>query len=252
MFSKFKVKHLITSAYHLQTNGQDERTNRTIKTALAKLINQDKNNWDDFINPVLFAIHTSQQASTKVSPYMAMIGRKPNLFCEIESEGKCKHEAEMEQNDVEEKSKQVPEKEQKGDKSGNNQSEEKCDQAAEIEINDIDEKTKQNYKQVPEKEQKGDKSDNNQSEENCKQAAEMEINDVEEKSKHVPEKKKEGDKSDDKQSDEKYKQAAEMEMNDVEEKTKQNYKQVPGKEQKGDKSNNNQSEKNMCKLAAEM
>ena len=103
LFSKFKVKHLITSAYHQQTNGQDELTNRTIKTALAKLVNQDKNNWDDFINPVLFAIRTSQQASTKVSPYMAMFGRKPKLVCEIKSDEKCKQAAEMEQNDVEEK-----------------------------------------------------------------------------------------------------------------------------------------------------
>ena len=46
---------------------------------------------------------------------MAMFGRKPKLFCEIESEGKCKQSTEMEQNDVDEKSKQVPEKKQKGD-----------------------------------------------------------------------------------------------------------------------------------------
>ena len=39
-----------------------------------------------------------------------------------------------------------------------------------MEQNDVEEKTKQYYKQVPEKEQKGDKSVNNQSEEKCKQA----------------------------------------------------------------------------------
>ena len=29
--AKFKIKHSVTSAYHPQTNGLDERTNQTMK-----------------------------------------------------------------------------------------------------------------------------------------------------------------------------------------------------------------------------
>ena len=58
LFTTFKIQHPISSAYHSQTNGQDERTNRTIKTALFKLVNSDKSKWDDYINPIIFAINT--------------------------------------------------------------------------------------------------------------------------------------------------------------------------------------------------
>ncbi len=37
IFEKFKIRHLVTAAYHPQTNGQDERTNGTLKRHLSKV-----------------------------------------------------------------------------------------------------------------------------------------------------------------------------------------------------------------------
>ncbi|KAK0151788.1 Gypsy retrotransposon integrase-like protein 1 [Merluccius polli] len=46
VFETLGVKHCITSAYHPQANGQDERTNRNIKEALAKYCEEGQNDWD--------------------------------------------------------------------------------------------------------------------------------------------------------------------------------------------------------------
>ncbi len=37
IFDKFGIRHLVTAAYHPQTNGQDERTNCTLKRHLSKV-----------------------------------------------------------------------------------------------------------------------------------------------------------------------------------------------------------------------
>jgi transposase len=37
IFQKFEIRHLVTAAYHPQTNGQDERTNGTLKRHLSKV-----------------------------------------------------------------------------------------------------------------------------------------------------------------------------------------------------------------------
>ena len=42
------IKHSVTSAYHPQSNGQDERTNQTFKRALNKYTNNEMNDWDRF------------------------------------------------------------------------------------------------------------------------------------------------------------------------------------------------------------
>ncbi|KAM3610569.1 uncharacterized protein V6R79_005887 [Siganus canaliculatus] len=46
VFESLGVKHRITSEYHPQSNGQDERTNRTIKEALVKYCGEDQDDWD--------------------------------------------------------------------------------------------------------------------------------------------------------------------------------------------------------------
>ena len=42
------IKHFVTSAYHPQSNGQDECTNQTFKRALSKYANNEMNDWDRF------------------------------------------------------------------------------------------------------------------------------------------------------------------------------------------------------------
>lgn len=49
LFRSFGVRHSITSAYHPQCNGQAERTNQTVKQALAKYVNDQQNDWDKLV-----------------------------------------------------------------------------------------------------------------------------------------------------------------------------------------------------------
>jgi transposase InsO family protein len=75
---EFDIKRSVTSAYHPQTNGLDERTNQTLKQRLSKLVNEHQNNWCDFLEEVAYSIRTQKQATTKYTPFYLMFGRHPN------------------------------------------------------------------------------------------------------------------------------------------------------------------------------
>ena len=75
---RFKIKHLLSTPYHPQTNGLVERFNRTLCESLAKLVKQT-NEWDKYIAPVLFAYHSSKQATTKLTPFYLTYGREAVL-----------------------------------------------------------------------------------------------------------------------------------------------------------------------------
>uniref|UniRef100_A0A3P9HB43 Gypsy retrotransposon integrase-like protein 1 n=2 Tax=Oryzias latipes TaxID=8090 RepID=A0A3P9HB43_ORYLA len=77
VFEALGVKHCITSAYHPQANGQDERTNRNIKTGLSKYCGEDKNDWDIHLRGIVAGINTAKQRSTRFTPYCALFGRHP-------------------------------------------------------------------------------------------------------------------------------------------------------------------------------
>ena len=72
---KFKTDHRISTAYHPQTNGLVERYNQTLQRSLVKLVNKEQNDWDKFIDGVLFAYRTSKQKSTDVTPFELMYCR---------------------------------------------------------------------------------------------------------------------------------------------------------------------------------
>ncbi len=75
LFEKLGTDQRISSAYHPQTNGLVERYNQTLQCSLVKLVNQEQDDWDDFLDGLLFAYRTSVQKSTKVTPFELMYGR---------------------------------------------------------------------------------------------------------------------------------------------------------------------------------
>ena len=79
LMDRFQTDHRIASAYHPQSNGQRERDNRTLKAALIKLVNDQANDWDQYIPDILFAYHTSIHALMKCTPFEVMYGRTAKL-----------------------------------------------------------------------------------------------------------------------------------------------------------------------------
>ena len=69
------IRHKIASAYHPQCNGLVERYNQTIQRSLIKLVSEKQNNWDMFLDGVLFAYRTSVHKSTAVTPFELMFCR---------------------------------------------------------------------------------------------------------------------------------------------------------------------------------
>ena len=76
-------QHKVTSAYHPQTNGLDERLNQTLQRTLSKLVDE-QHEWDCYLPSVVFAYNTSRQSSTGYTPFELMYGRKAVLPLEIQ------------------------------------------------------------------------------------------------------------------------------------------------------------------------
>lgn len=72
LFAITKTQHKISTAYHPQTNGLVERFNQTIQRALMKLVKKEQDDWDQYIDGILFGYRTAVQKSTKKSPFEVM------------------------------------------------------------------------------------------------------------------------------------------------------------------------------------
>src|SRR6266498_3466192 len=76
---KFRIKHRLSTLYHPQTNGLVERFNQTLCEKLAKMA-EETTMWDEFIDPALMAYRTTKHATTGVTPFLLVYGRKAVLL----------------------------------------------------------------------------------------------------------------------------------------------------------------------------
>ena len=77
------VHKLRTTTYHPQGDGISERLIKTLKPTIAKYVNDEHDDWDSFVSLAVSTYNNSPHATTKISPYEALFGRKPTLISDI-------------------------------------------------------------------------------------------------------------------------------------------------------------------------
>jgi hypothetical protein len=70
------IEHAFSTSYHPQTNGQVERFNATFCAQLAKYHDENSNNWDEYLQSIVFAYNNGLHSSTGFTPYELAFGRK--------------------------------------------------------------------------------------------------------------------------------------------------------------------------------
>jgi hypothetical protein len=70
----------MSSSHHPQTDGQTERTKRTMEETLRHYVNYRQNNWDGVLPALEHAYNNSVDATTRQVPFELLYGRKPLEF----------------------------------------------------------------------------------------------------------------------------------------------------------------------------
>ena len=86
----FKIKLKLSTAYHLQTDGQIERQNSTMEQYLRAFVNFEQNDWVELLPMAEFAYNNTRHASTQMSLFEAVQGYTPRMSFEESANPKAK------------------------------------------------------------------------------------------------------------------------------------------------------------------
>ncbi|GJW56093.1 reverse transcriptase domain-containing protein [Tanacetum coccineum] len=80
---KYGVTYKLSTAYHPQTNGQIEVTNRSIKRILERSVGYNPKNWSEKLDDALWAFRTAYKMPTGCTPFKLVFGNACHLPVEI-------------------------------------------------------------------------------------------------------------------------------------------------------------------------
>jgi hypothetical protein len=72
------VKHAPSTAYHPRTNGQSERSNQWLETAICFITNQKQKNWAPYLPIAQFMHNNWPSDTTRKSPFFLLMGFNPH------------------------------------------------------------------------------------------------------------------------------------------------------------------------------
>ncbi|GJR44923.1 reverse transcriptase domain-containing protein [Tanacetum coccineum] len=81
---RYGVTHKLSTAYHPQSNGQTEVTNRAIKRILERSVGYNPKDWSEKLNDALWAFRTAYKTPTGCTPFRLVYGKACHLPVEIE------------------------------------------------------------------------------------------------------------------------------------------------------------------------
>jgi transposase InsO family protein len=81
--SKLGIEHRISTAYHPQTNGQAEPSNRQLKSILNKTIEKGGKDWSRKLDGPLWAYRTTFKTPIGMTPYQFVYGKACHLPVEL-------------------------------------------------------------------------------------------------------------------------------------------------------------------------
>ncbi|GKE81665.1 reverse transcriptase domain-containing protein [Tanacetum coccineum] len=84
VMSKYGVTHHLTTAYHPQTSGQVEVSNRGLKRILERTVGENRTSWPDKLDEALWAFRTTFKTPIGCTPYKLVYGKSCHLPIELE------------------------------------------------------------------------------------------------------------------------------------------------------------------------
>ncbi|GJX47459.1 reverse transcriptase domain-containing protein [Tanacetum coccineum] len=84
VMSKYGVTHRLATAYHPQTSGQVEVSNRGLKRILERTVGENHTSWSDKLNDALWAFRTAFKTPIGCTPYKLVYGKSCHLPIELE------------------------------------------------------------------------------------------------------------------------------------------------------------------------